>query len=215
LTDRLILALLVCAPLAAGAGDGPNPDQEPPQIFYLEVDGKKVPIELDKPFPTESLKGSKSVILRVEPFRVFRYGGLTFQYPREYNFEADHSTPGLGLWTLSGNDCVIMVQRFEGNADPEEMRRLVVDQLAAKYEGAKKKQGETTLKLKDTILKGIRLEVEFAESTFHQDSYALPAGKNDSVVLMIQDSVQDDGKPSADRVRAEKLLSETLRLPVR
>jgi hypothetical protein len=214
LTDLLFVTLLACAPIAASAADQPKGDQEPPQIFYLEFDGKKVPIELDKPFPTEALEGTRSVTLRVEPFRVFRHGGLSFHYPREYTFEADHTTPGLALWTLSGNDCVIMVQRYEGDRDPEAMRQLVVNGLAAKYKDAKLKRGEATWKLKDTTLKGIRLEVELAGSGLHQDLYAFRAGDS-SVVLMIQDSLQDDGKPSADRVRADKMLSETLRLPAR
>ena len=152
--------------------------------------------------------------LRVEPFRVFRYAGLSFQYPREYTFQADHTNPGVALWTLSGSDCMIMVQRFEDQGDPEAVRQLLVDELAARYKDARKKQGAITWKLEGTTLKGIRLEVEFAGTTLYQDLYSFRAG-NGSVVLLVQDSLQDDGKPSVHRVRAETMLTKTLRLPAK
>ena len=208
----MILTLPWCTSLAANAADESKEDQEPPQIFYLESDGNKIPIELNKPFGTQILQGKKTATLRVEPFRVFRYAGLSFRYPREYTFEADHTHPGLSLWTLQGNDCLIMVQRYEHQGDPETVRRSVTNGLAASYKDAKKKEVAITWKLEDTTLKGVRLEVELAGTLLHQDLFSFRAG-NRPVVLMIQDSEPKNGKASAARVRAEKLLSETLRLP--
>jgi hypothetical protein len=212
-TALLLVTLLACAPGGSTAGE-PKEDQEPPQIFYLEFDGKKVPVELNKPLGTEVLGGSKSFTLRVEPYRVFRHAGLSFQYPREYTFENDHATPGVSIWTLSGPDCLIMIQRYEGSGDPELVRQALVNELAKKYKDGKKRQVETTWKLKDRTLKGVRLEVELAGIRLHQDVYSFRAGQG-SVLLLIQDSLQDDGKASAERVRTEKMLSETLRLPAR
>jgi len=213
LTALLIVTLLVCAP-AASTAEEPKEDQEPPQIFYLEFDGKKVPLELNKPLGTEVLRGSKTFTLRVEPYRVFRHAGLSFRYPREYTFGNDHSTPGVSIWTMSGPDCLIMVQRFQGQGDPEAVRESLVDGLAEKYKDGKKKQVETTWKLKDTTLKGVRLEVELAGIRLHQDVYSFRDGQG-SVLFLIQDSLQGDGKASAERVRTEKMLSETLRLPAK
>ena len=198
LTDLLILTVLVWASPAVGAAEGPKEDQEPPQIFYLEFDGKKVPIELNKPLGTEALRGSKTFTLRVEPYRVFRHAGLSFQYPREYTFENDHTNPGVSLWTLSGPDCLIIIQRYEETGAPEAVRQALVDGLTEKYKDGKKKQVETTWKLKDITLKGVRLEVELAGILIHQDAlYSFRAGARLGLVV---DHPGFFGKTTGERV---------------
>src|SRR5687767_14977488 len=90
----------------------PAEDREPPLVFYFEAEGgKRVPVELDKPFPPGEL--GKSATLRVEPARRFAYAGVEFLYPREYGFEASVE-PAFAVWTLSGNDAKVMVQRHKG-----------------------------------------------------------------------------------------------------
>jgi hypothetical protein len=205
-------ALLLSATAKTPAAEEAKENQEPPQLFYLEINGKKMPLALNKPFPTETLKGADTATLRVEPYRVFRYSGILFHYPTEYAFEADLEGPGVAIWTLTGPTTVIMVQRYDLQADPDAARGQLIKALGARYKDAKKKEREVTLKVKDTTLKGVCLELELVRTVIHQELYSFRVGKG-SVVLLIQDTPGADGKPSTERVRAEKLLSETLQLP--
>ncbi len=96
-------ALFIFLAISASAVKAEDPaDQEPPLLLYLESDGKRIPIELDKPFGLEALAGKKTAVLRAEPYRVFQHAGLSFRYPRSYIFEADQETPGVTQWSLDG-----------------------------------------------------------------------------------------------------------------
>ena len=92
--------------------DAPE-DREPPLLLYLEADGTRIAIELDKPIDLAALSGKKRATLRAEPYRVFPYGGISFRYPSGYSFKAEQQ-PGASIWTLEGSDVVIIVQRYRG-----------------------------------------------------------------------------------------------------
>ncbi|HEX4150333.1 MAG TPA: hypothetical protein VHY20_15155 [Pirellulales bacterium] len=190
----------------------PANDSEPPQLFYLESGDKKTAIELDKPFASEVFSGKQPTTLRVETYRVFPYAGLKFRYPREYTFDADMTEPGVSIWTLSGNSCVIMVQLFKGQKDHTRLRGQVADAMLAALSGMKRADEEPSLKLKDQTISGERLLTTFGPVSLVQDLYSFPSGE-DAVTLILQDTPQDNGQPSADRVRAGKLFCETLELP--
>lgn len=187
-------------------------DQTPPQLFYLEVDGKKVPIDLDKPFQTSSLAGAKTVTLRTEAYRVFPYGGLRFHYPRDYAFQANLESKAVSIWTLSGSDCMLMVQRYNGAADHEGVLDAVKTQLLENYKTASPKVTSVKLNVQGTDWKGTRIEARVVTALIHQDLYVFKSGK-DTVLLVLQDAPQDDGKASAERGRMEKLLAESIKLP--
>ncbi len=209
------LSLGLAVLLLAGCGAAQPPvdeEQEPPQLFFLEVGGKRIQVELDKPLDTATLGGAKSVTLRVEPYRVFPYGGVKFHYPREYTFEADFSTPGVSLWTLSGSDCKIMIQRYQDQPNHQATLATFKKQLLATYKANKPKESAVKLKLKDAVVDGQRIELALFGSALQQDVYSFQSGK-EAVLLVVQDSPKENGSPSADRIRAEKLLSDTLQLP--
>jgi hypothetical protein len=215
---RLCIVMLLVSGLAAAAEPkkeqvaGPAEDKEPPQIFFLESGGKKLPVELDKPFKAADL-GGDTATLRVEPHRVFSYAGLSFHYPRQYAFNATTQPPVLSMWTLSGTDCVIMVHRYKGEQDHAEVRRKYLDGMAKRFkEGGKYKESEAALELKGTALKGTALELAVADELVRQEVYAFKSG-GDSVVFILQNSPRKGGTPSDERVQAGRMLKETFRLP--
>src|SRR4051794_4953611 len=215
---RLCCLALAAVMLAACSGGQQPPvqaareDQEPPQLFFLEFDGKRTPIELDRPLGTDVFGGARAFTLRVEPYRVFRYAGLRFHYPREYTFEADLTSTAVSMWTLSGNDCKIMVHRYKAREDHEDALESVRKRLVAAYKPSKTKEALTRLNIRGADLKGKRIEVRIANTLIQQDLYSFPSAK-DSIVLILQDSPLQSGNPSADRTRAERMFCETLQLP--
>ena len=208
-TARLLAFLAVVSSVPALGAEAESKD--PQLVFFFEVDGKRVPLELDKPFATQALSGAKSVTLRLEPHREFAYGGVKFRFPREYSFEADLSSPAFSMWTLSGNDCVLMVHRYRNQPNVQELHASVVDQILKAYKTSNKKSGPIELEVQGTVLKGTRLEVELASTQIVQDVYAIKAGK-DVVMLIVQDSPKDKAA-SAERISTERLLRESLKLP--
>lgn len=202
----LILLWLSAAPPAAP----PEPeDREPPLVFYFEADGgKRVPVELDKPFAPAEL--GKSATLRIEPQRRFSYAGVEFRYPRELGFEAQLD-PQFASWTLSGNDCKVLVQRYKGHKKPEVLHKGVIAEIHKAY-GGKAKESAVKLEAGGRTLEGTRLEVELASALIVQELYPLKSG-GDVIELIIQDAPKKSGEVSPERVRIEALLKETLKLP--
>jgi hypothetical protein len=198
---------------APGRADEPRGDQEPPMIFYLEAGGKKTPIELDKPFKLEVLTSAPTATLRVEPYRVFPYAGISFRYPRSFTFEANFENRGVRIWSLEGPSHLIMVQEYPGALNHAAIRGTVLGGLTKTYADAKKlRESDMTLKYNGGTLNGRRLEMEMAGTLLHQDLFSFANGKA-SVVLMLQDTPNSDGTPSAGRIIAEKMLRESLKIP--
>ena len=205
--------LSLLAALALGAAPPPPPpepeDREPPLVLYFEAEGgKRVPVELDKPFVPADL--GKSATLKLEPQRKFTYAGLEFRYPREYGFEAQLQ-PQVTSWTLSGNDAKVMVQRYKGQKKVDVLHKSVIAEMQKAY-GGKAKESAVTLAAGGRTLEGTRIEVDLAGAVIVQDVFPIKSG-SDAVELIIQDAQKKTGEPSAERVKTEALLKETLKLP--
>lgn len=199
--------------LAAVCVHAAEPERrEPPLVLYFEADGRRIPVELDQPFAAQALGGAKSATLRLEPHREFAYAGLRFRFPRQFTFAADLESPLVTLWTLSGNDCSIMVHRYRGEPDPKAVQQRVLEQMSETYQQEKKKTRPVSLALEGATLQGTRLEVDLATVRILQDFYAVRSGK-DVLVLILQDAPRENGQPSVERLGIEKLLKESLKLP--
>jgi hypothetical protein len=216
-TWRVVVAIsgivVVLGVSACRRGEAPAGDQEPPLILYFEAGGKRIPIEIDKPFSPEALSGMKTATLRVEPYRVFPYAGISFRYPRSYSFAANSKNQGTMTWTLSGDKFLIIVEQFPGRLDHETIRKSVATEMKKRYASAKSlREVDAKLELDGATLKGRRIEVMLASIQLYQDLFSFAAGDS-SIVLILQDRPQADGKPSADRIAGEVMFRESLRLP--
>lgn len=202
---RAVLLLLLVLTAEPAASE----DREPPLVFYFEADGgKRVPVELDKPFDASAL--GKTATLRVEPHRRFAYAGVEFEYPREYGFEAAGDGP-FSSWTLSGNDAKVMVHRYRGQKKADVVHKAVVAEVQKAY-GGKAKESAATLVAGGKTLEGTRLEVEVMGTFIVQELFPLRSG-GDVVELILQDSPKKASEATAERARTGKLISDTLKLP--
>ena len=199
------LVLLLALPLCA------QEDKEPPLILFLESGGKKLPIEQDKAFTLDTVAGTTTFVLRVEPFRQFSYGGVSFRYPRDFGFEADLEEADVKAWTLDGNDCVLTIHRYFGENDSGQVLKNFIAGLTASYPKESMKESACSIDLEGKAVKGTRIDVILAGHKVSQSCYPLKSGK-DTVILVVQDSLKDDGAPSEDARKAEKLLRETFKL---
>lgn len=203
---------LAAAALWALGGQEADEKEEPPVIYHLEVDGKRIPVDLDRPVELETKTPRTKVTLRAEAHRVFNLGGVRFHYPRDMGFEADFSEPQVRLWTLDGNNAVLMVQRLLGEGSHEAVRKRLVNELVQQYGAGSVTRSASTMVLQKKSLSGMTLKVNVAGSMLSQAVYSFQAGK-DSMVLILQDSLTDDGKPTDEYLRIVKMLEATFEFP--
>jgi hypothetical protein len=210
---KALLALAVLAASAAGAA-WPEKDEskEPPQIFTLEVEGKRIPVDLDVPVDLPSKSVPVRVVLRSEPHRQFEAAGVRFRYPRAMGFEADFGDPPVRLWTLDGNDAVLILQHHEAERDPVAALSAVADAMADQYGKALRERVETRLTLGGRELKGTTLRVVLGASPIRQSLYSFKAGRG-SIVIVLQDSPKEDGSPSEEFTRLLDMLKASFELP--
>ena len=102
------LALMLCSGALVA-----SEDKEPELGYTLLVDDQPIRLQPNKETVIAGIFTNLHVRLIPEQERHFTYGGFSFKYPAHFGFEADFRTPGLKLWTLSGNDFVIMVQKYD------------------------------------------------------------------------------------------------------
>ncbi len=107
-----------------------------------------------------------------------------------------------------------MVQKFLGTRDHGACRQALLNELDTQYAGSKKRESDARLDLQGSTLEGRRIEVTLANNLLQQDVFSFIAGDS-SIVLVLQDVPSEGGAPSADRLVAEKMLRESLRLPAK
>lgn len=195
----LLIAALAAAPETV----------EPSAAYFFDVAGKTVPVELDKAFDPKALAAEKSVTLRVGPNRKFAYGGIEFLYPRQYTWEADVE-PRLATWTLSGNDCKVMVHRYAGITDVGQVVDAIGASMLKQFKIEGQKPAEVKLELQGHKLTGKRVEIVVATHRIFTDIYGLKVGGG-VVLLVLQDSPTEAGGPSAERIEMGKLLAQSFK----
>lgn len=210
----LCVAVLVLTVIAAGPLFGqpkmkakPNQGTEPPLELTLEYNGKTVPVTMDKPF--EVRVGDKTVSMKLtsKPYRVFQAAGVRFKYPAHHGFDYDDSDPGLAIWTLNGNSNIIMVMLFT-DSDKDVVRSTTVKQLTETHGRADVKTTDVSLRLAGRTLHGTRVDDGGDGISIWQDVFTLDHKKR-TLLLLIQDTPNDDGTPSRRTLQAKKLLQES------
>ncbi len=205
---KVWLAAAVCAPLAIGAAPrAADEDREPPSLYTVRVGTKDVPIRLDQPVDIE-LNGAKTrLLLRVKPHRVLDVGTVRFHYPRAMAFEVQAVAPSSKLWTLDGNDAVVMLQRSRA-ADVDAARDAVTDEMVARWGENLDSRAAHDVTLARRTIAGERFRITVAGRTIEQSVYTFGA-KDDVFTLILQDSLTDDGERSREAARVFRMVCET------
>jgi len=179
---------------------------EPPTQLRVEVDGK--PYVTTAGTTIDADVGGHVVKLRVEelPWRRFAQAGLQFDYPRHFPWESDPSPPR--NWTLDGNDAVIMV--FDNTVLKRKAEDLAGDIEKAVARGAHVERSKAVLRTdKAGTLTGVVSTMKVAGSPFSNEVFGLDKG-DVSLLLVLQDSLGDDGAHSSEYIEMRKRLSATL-----
>jgi hypothetical protein len=192
----------------AKPGSAPNDKSEPAAQYLLQVNGVKLPMTLGPEVASKVAGQQIRFKLSRQPFRQFDKSGVKFQYPASYVFEADDSEPGLLVWTLTGGNSVVILQRFP----KEPLPKLSADfnaEMVKQFGARNVVTTPYTMYLKGRKLAGRRLSIGLVGQKFTQDIFAFSTAKN-SFILVIQD-VPENGKTSVESTRLKVLIGQSLK----
>jgi hypothetical protein len=182
--------------------------KEPPVDYTLKVEGKSYPVVEGKTFEIETKAGKSKAILEAKEYRVFPYQNISFHYPRHLTFEADLADASSLTWMMSGNDVILMVFSIEGDLSATDM----ADSLKLQYGSKNTKVSKETVSLGGTKYEAVRLEVNLVGTTLCQKVLKLKSAGGRTLLLVLQDSLNDEGKHTREFDAAVKMLGETLKL---
>jgi hypothetical protein len=187
---------------------------EPPLELILETGGKRLDVELNKPFEIAVDHTTLTARLLAKSYRVFDHAGVRFRYPRAYAFEFERDGKELEFttWTLSGNTNRIMLHRFLKYSDHQSFRRKLINSLVQMYQKDNVRLIDTSIALGGQQLKGTRLDIMLVGVRLWQDVFSFSSNEA-ALVLVIQDSPGDDGHQSQETQEAMQLLAESFRFP--
>ena len=146
----------------------------------------------------------KAIVVRLSEYTTFNYGALRFDYPKNFafKFEEDYSYK---LWTLDGNDFVIMYFEFSAKVDVEP----IIDGLVKKFGKKNCKLEDRKIKIGAVDLQGTRINVSLVETKLSQDVYLVKTNDYKSHIVIFQDTKKDDGSDSVEAIRVMNILNKT------
>ena len=155
---------------------------EPPIRFVVEIDGKRSPslvagesVEIEGEFRNPKIR------VLPEPVRRFAYGGISFNYPHNFSFEADLESEFVKIWTLSGANVSVMVMASRYELTALSFLDGVIDELGP--DNAEIAEEKVELKLGKHVLSGNRLKSELLSTKTLMDAYEVPSSKGHCLIV--------------------------------
>lgn len=181
-----LFSLFLTLPALAAPVIAPQDDaSEPPAQYELQINGKAVPMTLGKEISLDRKAGRTRYLLVRGATRRFDKSGLKFDYPADYNFEADLRDPEIAVWTLGGRSALLTIQRFP-LAGPALLRERMARELTALYGSKNVKIKPAALLLGGRGVEGKKLLISLAKQSLSQEIFAF-SGYKYAWVLIVQD----------------------------
>lgn len=160
---------------------------------------------IDEPIEVPGKFTDPRIVLTAAATRTFQYGGVEFEYPAEFGWEAEVEATHRN-WTLSGNDLTVMYHVFPDGVTVEMFANAMIAQMGAD----KTTTSETKQRLGDQEYVGKRLLVDALGTKLTYDLYAIP-GKGTRILVLL-DSLDESNKPSAEATRALPQIARTFKI---
>ena len=174
-------------------------------IFKLTIDGKEYTLVEGK-----ELKVDESTIsIELADFKYFDTDYISFSYPSGFTYEEEkeeEKIDGYTNYTLDGNDFVVMYFEIDGPLGVDDFITEIVKQFGKKNCTVKSR----SLKLGDRTLKGKRIDVKLVGQHLTYDLYSVLKTDDKSVLLGLQDILDESDNASDESVLAIDLLDETI-----
>jgi hypothetical protein len=206
----LLLCLLAQPVLAEPTSRRSDPTVEPPMVYTLTVGDQKVALIEGQPVRVEGQFTNPMVQLSVEPCRVFLQDGVAFHYPDFFTHEADVNDTEAMTWTLSGNDVTLMWFDLVGDVSAAGMAEAMIGQFGR--ENCHLAAGDARLLLSGKPHVGVSLKVQLAGERLSIDLYRVSDQEGRSKLLVLQDVLDDMGRPSRECTKLREILMSSFQI---
>ena len=183
-----------------------DPTEEPPLRFELRLGDETVEVRAGTPFEVsvdgKAIKGE----LVARPTRRLVLEEHEFEYPQGMTFEYE-SVFGTKIWTLDGNDSVVMVYRHLGALSLDEFAELIADGLSGSF-GAPE-ESAVSIHLGGREVHGRALVCDGSGFFIHSELFQLGAGARTRSTLILQDVRHERDEPTEEFLAVRQLLEET------
>lgn len=206
---RLLIVLLSVLGVSSSAtlrDTQVDESKEPPLRLTLLVNGKSQPLEFNKELKLSGTFKDPTIVVRAASTRRFRYGGVSFEYPANFTWEAELQSKAYRNWTLSGNDSKIMVFAVGNRFTPE----LYSAGVSRAFGLENAKVSDITRTFGKRKLAGKRVTADIAGSTITQDAFALPAPAGQWRLIVLQDVAPELTPKLKEPKQVLDLLTRTL-----
>jgi len=191
----LALGCLTCAQVTAAA---------PPTRLDVRIGDQRILLEAGQ--TVEVHIDGKPIKLHVAelPTRQFADAGIRFEYPRHFPWEHEPAR----TWTLDGNNAVVIVTQGDKGEDTtaDELLDGIEENLKQQRKGPRER---VVLETRQGRVSGVATTITLASSRLRNEAYVLE-GTSTLVILLLQDSLDDDGHASAEFIDMRKRLAATL-----
>ncbi len=192
--------------VAPGAGAA----AEPPLRIDVQIDGTTV--ELVDGERQEVTVGERKVTVRatVQATCLLVLDGFRLQFPRAMAFALDES-PHHQTWTLDGGDCTLLVHRFPAGSAPDALEHAAG--IAKVIAEATERDAGAAARLEWRFgahkLAGASVPIEVVGTRQRNTVFVFRTPTGD-YVLVIQDTLGDDGELSAESRGVHEVLRSTV-----
>ena len=181
---------------------------EPPQKMVLQIDGRQAEFVVGEKLKLTGAFSDPTIQVVSSPTRQFSYGGINFEYPANFVWDAETDGDAYRSWTMSGNECTIMYFTFANELTADVFAASLREQFG---------QANSTIESVSRRLGGLRLEgkrvvANIAGNRMAQDVLNVPAPTGKSRLLVLQDVPDEEGVGLEEAKRVHRLLSESFRL---
>src|SRR5262245_27559281 len=202
----LFVALAVVVPLTQEPPAPAAATGEPPLRLNVIVDGVEQ-AATDGQELTLAIGGKETrVKIVVGATRTFRAASVEFEFLRAMGWSHDASSE-LETWTLDGDDVTLILHRFRLGKAAEMAEDTLLGMLKSLDANAAAPETCTT-KLGGKDHAGLRGRVKISASNIETTAIGIERARG-CLLLMIQDSLGDDGKRSAECTAMLELLEKT------
>ena len=189
--------------------------EEPPLRVLLTLDGAKHTVALDSDFTFQIDGKERSGRVEVAPTRRFEHRGVSFEYPTDFAFESI-PVPEREIFTLQGDNTLLILQYFEGTQDPAELTSSVTGTTEEQYKELDYTREKVEAPFMGRVVEGQRLTVSMGTppngGKFRQDFFGFPA-EGTTLVVCLQANLKADDSEHAAAELVRSLLQQSLRTP--
>ncbi len=198
----LILVAQLCVNTLAFAA--PDESLEPPLPHFLQIGEERYEFKLGEKLPVKGSFVDPVITVHAGDYRVFDYGGVRFEYPAKFGWEAEQDGD-TRTWTLSGNDFKILYFRMKVGFSAERYAEKIRERMP---------KSSPVVPIERDFggkrIVGAQVVAHFSEYAVRHEAFEIPV-KDGAAMLVFQDA-DNGGKGSTEAAQTLPRMLSSFRI---